>query len=63
MFQAIDYHDVLAEDKLELDFKFCNRIEDDFHEMNDWVVQESILGQLRHDMVRVDELHHNNAFQ
>ena len=44
LFQAVDYHQVLDEDKLELDYKFCNRIEDEFHELNDYVVLESIIG-------------------
>ena len=48
---------MLAGDPRELDFKFCNKIEDPFHEGNGWVIQESMLSQLKHDMARVEEGH------
>ena len=62
MFTAVDFHQVLAEDPLEVDFKFCNRIEQEFHETNGWVMQESMLSQLKHDIVRVEECKQNKAF-
>lgn len=43
LFAAVDNLEVLAEKPLELDFKFCNKIEDKFHRANDWVIQESTL--------------------
>ena len=62
LFQAVDYDQVFAEDPLEVDFKFCNRVEDEFHEANDWVLHESMLSQLKHDIVRVEECQSNSFF-
>lgn len=55
LFNAVDYHETLVDNPIEVDMKLCNKIEHEFHEQNDWVMQESNLTQTKHDMVRVDE--------
>ena len=38
LFNAVDYHETLADNPIEVDMKLCNKIEDEFHEKNDWVI-------------------------
>mmetsp|Transcript_24453 Transcript_24453/g.32764 ORF Transcript_24453/g.32764 Transcript_24453/m.32764 type:complete len:153 (+) Transcript_24453:901-1359(+) len=54
---------MLAKHPLEVEIKLCNELEKELHEANDWVMQESKLSLLKHDMVRVDECQSNGLFQ
>ena len=62
LWTALDFENALINHSDEVEFKNFNGIGKELHDENDWVMQESNLSLLKHDMVRVGELYQNTHY-